>query len=95
MGGMGWIGWKMEPSVLALVGLWWSLGGALGEPWGGFGVALGWLWVSNQLPINRLWCGFALRSICLVYAYYMALRWLWVALPALPATIAFDHDAVM
>ena len=41
MGGMGWIGWKMEPSGLALVGLWWGFGGALGEPWGGFGVALG------------------------------------------------------
>src|ERR1017187_3238186 len=38
----------------------------------GFGVALGWLWG-----------GFGLRSICLVYAYYMALRWLRVALPRL------------
>jgi hypothetical protein len=29
------------------------------------------------------WCGFVLRSLCLVYAYYMALRWLWVASPRL------------
>ena len=25
------------------------------------------------------WCGFVLRSLCLVYAYNMALGWLWVA----------------
>src|ERR1039457_1613038 len=38
----------------------------------GFGVALVWLWG-----------GSVLRSLCLVYAYYMALWWLWVALPRL------------
>ena len=29
------------------------------------------------------WGGFVLRSLCLVYAYYMALVWLWVALRGL------------
>ena len=60
--------------TLALVWPWCGLGVALVWPWCGFGVALVWLW-----------CGFVLRSLCLVYAYYMALQWLWVALPGLSA----------
>src|ERR1039457_1380832 len=64
--------WLWGGFGVALVEPWWSLGGALVEPWCGFGVALVWPW-----------CGFVLRSLCLVYAYYMALRWLWVASPRL------------
>jgi hypothetical protein len=30
-----------------------------------------------------LWGGFVFRSLCLVYAYNMALGWLWVASPRL------------
>src|ERR1035438_5203355 len=52
---------------------------ALGSHEGGFEVALGWLCSRNRLAISRLWGAFVLRSICRVYAYYMALRWLWVA----------------
>src|ERR1035441_8519785 len=48
------------------------LGVALVEPWWSLGGALGWPW-----------CGFVLRSLCLVYAYNMALGWLWVALGGL------------
>src|ERR1035441_1353446 len=48
--------------------LWWSLGGALVEPWGGFRVALGWLWGPNRLAINRLWCGFEVALYSGVYA---------------------------
>src|ERR1035441_4863697 len=52
---------------------------ALGWPWSGFGVALVWPWCGLGVALVWLWCGFVLRSLCLVYAYYMALRWLWVA----------------
>jgi hypothetical protein len=31
---------------------------ALGSHWGGFGVALEWLWGAYRLAINRLWGGF-------------------------------------
>ena len=35
---------------------WWSLGGALVEPWGGLGVALGWLCTPESMP--SIWpCG--------------------------------------
>jgi hypothetical protein len=42
------------------------------EPWWSLGGALVWLGG-----------GFVLRSLCLVYAYNMALGWLWVASPRL------------
>src|ERR1035441_9721432 len=32
-----------------------------------------------EVALRWLWGGFVLRSLCLVYAYYMALGWLWVA----------------
>src|ERR1019366_1898029 len=51
---------------------------------GGFGVALVWPWCSLGVALVWLWCGFVLRSLCLVYAYNMALGWLWVALRGLP-----------
>src|ERR1035441_6921140 len=54
---------------MALGSLWGGLGGALVEPWWSLGGALGWPWG-----------GSVLRSLCLVYASYMALGWLWVAL---------------
>src|ERR1035438_7903905 len=64
---------------VALVGLWWGFGGALGwlwwslgvalvEPWGGFRVALEWLWVPNRLAISRLWCGLGVALYSGVYA---------------------------
>src|ERR1035441_2862391 len=34
------------------------------------------------MALGWLWGGTVLRSICRVYAYYMALWWLWVALTA-------------
>ena len=52
---------------------------ALVWPWCGLGVALVWLWCGFGMALVWLWYGFVLRSLCLVYAYYMALRWLWVA----------------
>src|ERR1017187_3135388 len=72
--------WPAAMSFLAEASwLWWSLGVALVEPWGGFGGALGWLWWSLGGALVEPWCGFVLRSLCLVYAYNMALGWLWVA----------------
>src|ERR1035438_6886433 len=56
---------------------------ALVWPWCGFEVAWGWLWCGFGVALVWPWCGFVLRSLCLVYAYYMALRWLWVASPRL------------
>jgi hypothetical protein len=64
---------------VALVWLWWSLGGALGWLWGRIGVALGWLCTPKQMALWWPCGGFVLRSLCLVYAYHMALGWLWVA----------------
>ena len=61
-------GWLKGGFGVALVWLWYGFGVALVWPWGGLGVALVWLWR-----------GFVLRSLCLVYAYNMALGWLWVA----------------
>jgi hypothetical protein len=49
--------------------------GARGRGWG----PSSWLWGGLGVALVWPWCGFVLRSICLVYAYYMALRWLWVA----------------
>src|ERR1039457_1505233 len=51
---------------------------------GGFGVALGWLWGRNAVPINRLWCGLGVAlgwlctpeympSICLLYGFAVTL----------------------
>src|ERR1022692_1133378 len=36
-----------------------------------------------EVALRWLWGGFVLRSVCLVYAYFMALGWLWVASPCL------------
>ena len=47
---------------MALWALCWSLGVALGWPWGSLGVALGWLWTPESMP-----------SICLVYGFVVAL----------------------
>ena len=59
------LGWLWVPNRLAISRLWCGFGVALVEPWWSLGGALGWL------------CGgFVLRSLCLVYAYYMALGWL-------------------
>ena len=55
--------------------------------WCGFGVALVWLWCGLGVALVWLWCGFVLRSLCLVYAYYMALGWLGVASGALGSKI--------
>jgi len=46
----------------------------------GPGVALVWLWCGLGVALGWPWGGFVLRSLCLVYAYNMALGWLWVAL---------------
>jgi hypothetical protein len=64
----------IPPSSFAPVWLWWSLGGALREPWGGslvpsrwlcggLGVALRWLCIPESMP-----------SICLVYGSEVAFR---------------------
>src|ERR1017187_1544694 len=36
-----------------------------------------------EVALRWPWGGFVLRRLCLVYAYYMALGWLWVALSGL------------
>src|ERR1035441_4337826 len=69
---------------VALVWPWCGLGVALVWLWCGLGVALVWPWCGFGVALVWLWCGFALRSLCLVYAYNMALGWLWVALRGLP-----------
>ena len=63
----------------ALVWLWCGFGVALVEPWWSLRVALGWLCTPKQMALWWPCGGFVLRSLCLVYAYHMALGWLWVA----------------
>src|ERR1017187_7441294 len=58
---------------VALVWLWCGFGVALGWPWGGFAVALGWRCTPESMP-----------SICLVYGFEVALKWLAVALAENP-----------
>src|ERR1035441_10602207 len=59
--------WPAAMSFLAEASwLWWSLRGALVEPWGGFGGVLRWPWG-----------GFVLPSLCLVYGFGVGLGWLW------------------
>src|ERR1035441_3805945 len=60
--------------------------------WGGLGVALVWLWCGLGVALVWPWCGFVLRSLCLVYAQYMALWWLWVALRGLWAWLSSVLD---
>src|ERR1035438_4326514 len=48
------------------------LGGALVEPWGGFGVVLGCLCTPESMPSIWPWCGLGVASV-----------WLWVASVAL------------
>src|ERR1035441_10538431 len=68
---------------VAVVWLWCGCGVAVVWLWCGCGVAVVWLWCGCGVAVVWLWCGFVLRSLCLVYAYYMALWWLWVASPVL------------
>jgi hypothetical protein len=56
--------------------LWWSLGVALVEPWGGLGGALGWLWWSLEVALG-----------CLCGAYQQALGWPWGGLGWLCAAL--------
>src|ERR1039457_7710891 len=68
--------WLWYGFGMALVWLWYGFGMALVWLWCGFGMALVWLWCGFGVALRWPWVGFVLRSICLVYAYYMALRWL-------------------
>src|ERR1039458_7428997 len=89
--------WPAAMSFLAEASwLWWSLGVALVEPWGGFGGALGWLWWSLEVALVKPWGGFgealgwlctpeSMPSIWLWCGLGVALWWLWVALPGLSA----------
>src|ERR1035438_2597459 len=63
----------------ALVWPWCGLGVALVWLWCGLGGALRWPWWGLEVALTWPWGGFVLRSLCLVYAYNMALGWLWVA----------------
>ena len=64
---------------MALGSHWGCIGVALVWLWWRFRVALVWLWGGLEVALVWLWGGFVLRSLCLVYAYNMALGWLWVA----------------
>src|ERR1017187_7913046 len=76
--------WLVPGFGVALVWPWCGLGVALVWPWCGLGVALVWPWGGFGVALVWPWGGFVLRSLCPVYAYNMALGWLWVALRGLP-----------
>jgi hypothetical protein len=57
---------------------------ALGSQCGAYQQALVWPWCGLGVALVWPWGGSVLRSLCLVYAYNMALGWLWVALRGLP-----------
>ena len=57
--------WQREEGLIQQFSLWpkpeenkWFLRPGFGVALGGLGVALGWLWGSYQLAINRPWGGF-------------------------------------
>src|ERR1017187_423891 len=72
-----------QHACLACTRLATGFGVALGWLWGGFGGALVEPWWSLGGALVEPWGGFVLRILCLVYAYNMALGWLWVASPRL------------
>src|ERR1035438_4337773 len=78
--------WPAAMSFLAEASwLWWSLGVALAEPWGGFGGALGWLWWSLGVALGWLCTPESMPSIWLWCGLGVALGWLWVVLAGLSA----------